>query len=402
MSKPPAKKDVSKVLKHIDNSWDKLVRTNKKNDGTLIGLPKPYVVPALETANFTFKEQYYWDSYFIALGLNNRPKLAEGMLDNLIFMLDTYKVIPNANRMYFLSRSQPPILTSYILLVKDMCNKQDTWLKQMAKKAELEYDTVWLGEMHPHWRNVHQGLSRFYDINSLHDLAEAESGWDMTTRFHRKCLDYLPIDLNSMLYKYEIDLSHMHTLLGNRAAAKKWQERANERKHTVSALMWSGKRRFFYDYNYQTGRRGNVNSLAAYYAMWAGLATPKQAEYMVKKLRKFEFTGGLATTTQARTDLTIFGSLSAQWSYPNGWAPLHYIVIEGLERYGYKEEATRIANKWLHTNTDWYKHHGEMLEKYNVAKPIKPPKRGLYPNQSGFGWTNGVYVYLSQKYLQGA
>lgn len=394
-----SKTEVNDVLKHIETNWDSLVRTNKKNHNTLIGLPNPYVVPALETTHFTFKEQYYWDSYFIALGLQKRPKLAEGMLDNLVYMLDTYKVIPNANRMYFLSRSQPPVLTSFILLVHKMGQKSDSWLKQMAKKAEYEYDNVWMSELHPHWRNVHQGLSRYYDINSLHDLAEAESGWDMTTRFKRRCLDYLPVDLNCMLYKYEVDLAHIHTLLDSRSAAKKWQARAEERKKTVSALMWSNKRRFFYDYNYQNSRRSLVGSLAGYYAMWAGLATEKQAKALVKKLRKFEYSGGLATTTQAKPDLSIFGSLNVQWAHPNGWAPLHYIVIEGLEKYGYKEDAERIANKWLKTNTDWFKRHDEMLEKYNVVKPDKPPKRGLYPNQSGFGWTNGVYAYLANKYV---
>lgn len=390
---------LASVIQEIERNWTILEKSNTHNKGTLIGLPHPYIVPALENGQFTFEEQYYWDSYFISLGLDTHQKLSEGMLDNLIYLLDQYGVIPNANRMYFLSRSQPPVLTSYIFHIYETFKKSDTWLERKIQKAEQEYHSVWMSETHPHWRHVHQGLSRYYDINSLHDLAEAESGWDMTTRFKRKCLDYLPVDLNSLLYRYEMDFSRTYSILGKRKVAKDWADIAQWRKKTMSALMWSDSRKFFFDYNYQTEKCSPVYSLAAYYTMWSGLATPTQARILRDKLGKFETTNGLSTTSAKKTDLSVFGSLDAQWAYPNGWAPLHYIVIAGLERYGYHDDAKRIARKWLRTNIEWYKRHGELQEKYNVVHAQKPPKRGLYPNQSGFGWTNGVFLYLAKKYL---
>jgi alpha,alpha-trehalase len=117
------------------------------------------------------------------------------------------------------------------------------------------------------------------------------------------------------------------------------------------------------------------------------------------QLAKFEKTGGLSTTMGSIMYAPLFGSAKTQWAYPNGWAPLHLIAIEGLERYGYHEDAKRIAKKWLKTCNDWYQHNGIFLEKYNVVNTSLPPTKGVYPSQTGFGWTNGVFVDLIKKYL---
>jgi len=133
--------------------------------------------------------------------------------------------------------------------------------------------------------------------------------------------------------------------------------------------------------------------------MWAGMVTKHQAKQLVKSLRKFEHKGGLATTDgQALTQL-VPGTTPVQWAYPNGWAPLHFIVVEGLKRYGYHEDAERIARKWLKTNLDWFNEHNEFIEKYNVVSPTKPPVEGVYPSQTGFGWTNAVFERFCQDYL---
>jgi len=110
-----------------------------------------------------------------------------------------------------------------------------------------------------------------------------------------------------------------------------------------------------------------------------------------RTIEKFEKEGGLTTTTRPLIDMSIFGSLKTQWAYPNGWAPLHMIVVDGLKRYGYIEEAERIQRKWLKTNLDWFHKHGVFLEKYNMVSPHKHPVEGVYPSQSGFGWTNAVF-----------
>jgi alpha,alpha-trehalase len=397
--------DVHDARKYIDRYWLKLERYHPKDDETLLGLPKPYLVPAYEKGHsFDFNELYYWDSYFMVQGLMDakHKKLVVGILENLVSLEQRFKIIPNASRTYLMGRSQPPVLTSFIFDVYENYRLDKKWLAEKMTVAQEEYWTVWLGEVKPNERQVYRGLSRYYDINYLHDLAEAESGWDMTPRFGRKALNYLPVDLNALLYKYEKNFAHAAALLGNDADAKKWEKLANKRKETMDELMWSPSRNFYYDYNYVKERRGTVSSLAGFYPMWAGMVDEARAAQLVKALRKFENKGGLATTDQQlnqRLPGQLPNAMPTQWAFPNGWAPLHFIVIEGLERYGYHEDARRIAMKWLSTNLEWFSHHGVFLEKYNVVNPHKPPVKGLYPSQTGFGWTNSVFEYLCQKYI---
>jgi alpha,alpha-trehalase len=323
--------------------------------------------------------------------------MVEGMLENLIVLRKRFGMIPNASRMYFTSRSQPPILTSYIFHIYDRFKKSDEWLKEHIDQAILEYNEVWMSTSHPHWRNV-DGLNRYYDINALHDLAEAESGWDMTPRFERNCLDYYPIDLNSLLYKYETDFARAAAIFDNKSESESWLTAAAQRKLLVDKLMWSKTRGMYFDYNFMKKERGASWSLAAYYALWSGMADANQAAALVRNLNKFERAGGLTTTTRPLIDLSMFGSVKTQWAHPNGWAPLHYLVVDGLERYGYHNNASKIARKWLATNVRWHEKHGVFLEKYNVVNVDRRPVEGVYPSQTGFGWTNAVFTIFAEKY----
>ncbi len=133
--------------------------------------------------------------------------------------------------------------------------------------------------------------------------------------------------------------------------------------------------------------------------MWAGMVDDRQAAGLVKALKRFENKGGLATTDSLPLGQFVLGSMPTQWAYPNGWAPLQLIVIQALERYGYHTDAHRIATKWLKTNQAWFNEHRVFLEKYNVVSPEKPPVKGLYPSQTGFGWTNAVFERLCKDYI---
>lgn len=394
--------DTQKARAYIEDYWQKLTRYHPKDDETLLGLPKPYLVPAYEAGHeFDFNEMYYWDSYFMVQGLfdQKHKELVTGILENLLALQRRFKVIPNASRTYLMGRSQPPFLTTLIFEVYDTYKPGDKWLKDAIASAKEEYEVVWMGATKPNARQVYRGLSRYYDINYLNDLAEAESGWDMTPRFDRKALNYLPIDLNSLLYKYETDFARAAEIASNRREAAEWKTKAERRKITMNELMWSSPRELFYDYNYVKEKIGAVDSLAAYYPMWAGLASEEQAKSLVKNLRRFEQKGGLSTTDVQQLRQFVPGTFPTQWAYPNGWAPLHLIVIEGLDRYGYHDDARRIALKWLKTNLDWFDNHGVFLEKYNVVAPDRPPAKGAYPSQTGFGWTNAVFERLCKDYV---
>jgi alpha,alpha-trehalase len=394
--------DVREAREYIASYWTKVQRFHPKDDDSLLGLPKPYLVPSYTIkTGFDYNELYYWDSYFMVQGLldEEHRELVMGILENLVTLFRRFKVIPNASRTYLTGRSQPPLLTSFIFDVYQTYDLDEKWLKKSIGVAQKEYETVWMGTKKPNERNVYRGLSRYYDINYLHDLAEAESGWDMAPRFDRRALNYLPVDLNALLYKYETDFARTARILGDKREAAHWDAAAAARKATMDELMWDRIKGLYYDYNYVKAKRGNVSSLAAYFPMWAGMVTDKQAASMVRALRRFEQKGGLSTTDALPLGQFMLGSMPTQWAYPNGWAPLQFIVIKGLERYGYHKDARRIAMKWMKANLQWFNENHTFLEKYNVVSPEKPPLKGLYPSQTGFGWSNAVFERFCRDYV---
>jgi alpha,alpha-trehalase len=398
--------DVAEARHYIADYWAKLERYHPKDDENLIGLPKPYLVPSYEAEHeFDYDELYYWDSYFMVQSFlrpdasKTERELVLGILDDLIYLFERFKIIPNASRLYLVSRSQPPFLTSFIWDVYEAYGMDKEWLGDKLKVAEEEYKIVWMGTRKPNARAVYRGLSRYYDFNYLHDIAEIESGWDMTPRFGRKALNYLAVDLNALLYKYETDFVRYYRLVGDKKSAAKWALAAKHRRNNMHDLMWSNLRGMYFDYNFVKQKRGTVASLAGLYPLWAGMVDEQQALQMVRALKRFENPGGLSTTDAQPLSQYVPGTIPTQWAYPNGWAPLHYLVIKGLERYGYHTEAKAIAMKWLRTNLEWFNKNHVFLEKYNVVQPEKPPLKGVYPSQTGFGWTNAVFERLCQEYI---
>ncbi|HEY6541841.1 MAG TPA: trehalase family glycosidase, partial [Ktedonobacteraceae bacterium] len=218
--------------------------------------------------------------------------------------------------------------------------------------------------------------------------AEDESGWDTTSRFSDHCLDLLPIDLNVCLYKYETDLAAFYHELKQKKKELYYLQQAEKRKHTINTLMWQEDQGFFFDYNYKKKQPSSFYSLAGFYPLWAKMASQEQAEQLRSKLSFFECEGGLVTSQ--KKDLR---KPQRQWDYPNGWANLQWIVIQGLVNYGYTEDATRIARKWLCLNEKLFAETGKLWEKYDVVK-CAIGRSGHYKTQPGFGWTNMIYIKL--------
>jgi alpha,alpha-trehalase len=391
---------VAGARSYINNYWRNLIKFHPKDEGSLIGLPYPYLVPSYaEGREFDFDELFYWDSYFMVQGLwqEDNKELITGILEDLLFLFKRFRIIPNSSQYFMTGRSQPPFLTSLIMDIDKHYDMGQDWVNERMAIAKEEYQGVWMGQRKPNARLVYRGLSRYYDSNYLNDIAETESGWDMTTRFQRKTLNFLPVDLNALLYKYESDFARVAKINGSWEEAAKWETAQEQRKAVMNELMWDKFRGLYFDYDYTKARRGTIASLAAYFPMWAGMASEEQAARLVDSLKRFENKGGLATTEHSSG--LQFMSVPTQWAYPNGWAPLHFIVVQALERYGYHREAKRIVNRWLSCNLVWFNHHGVFLEKYNVVSPDKPPMRGLYPSQTGFGWTNAVFERFCQDYI---
>lgn len=382
------------MLSYIDSYWQALTRSNTVDVGTLIGMPRPYVVPGVGAM---FQEMYYWDSFFTALGLvgTRHDQLVLDIAENMAYLLERFGVIPNGTRYYFLSRSQPPFFTQVVqlaLAVKQTRGDTDTleWLARMLSLAEAEHQTVWHGTAQPHHRLVHAGMSRYFDINFLDMLASCESGWDHSTRCDDRWLAHLPVDLNAILHVREMDMARFANDLGDSERAAHWQAKAHERAETMRRLFWDEERALFLDFDYVSGAHNPTPSLAAFYPLWAGIATEAQAARMVRDwLPRFEQKGGVVTALDSLP--------GRQWAWPNGWAPLQYIVAEGLDRYGFEEDAQRIREKWCDLCAGLHAQTGVLWEKYNVVNPEEEGEAGLYGHVTGFGWTNGVIVDFVRK-----
>ncbi|GAE25734.1 trehalase [Halalkalibacter wakoensis JCM 9140] len=395
---------IEKTLRYIHKYWKELiVESPPFTKGQLFYLPHPYVVPG-----GVFQQLFYWDSYFTLLGLkiSKLDRLARGIVDNFLYQMKTFGIIPNSSEVAHLSRSQPPFLTS---MIKEVWDEDLEWLKYAYEIAKLEYFNVWMNPSTHYHREI--GLNRYFDdldkmlriheeaylhFDEMHippqfwqERTEAESGWDYTGRFHRECGHFIPVELNSLLYKYETDLSEFASILGRGNEIQEWKNRARKRKQLMNHYLWSDSHDMYFDYNFIKGKQYVYPSLATFFPLWAGVADRNQAELIQEKVNMFLVRGGMATS--------IYYT-SFQWDYPNGWAPLQWIVISGLKRYGYNEISIEIARRWVNLCTDQFMITGKMYEKYNVVD-YNINTTGRYPLQEGFGWTNAIYQKLAVELL---
>lgn len=384
-------KKYQKCLYYIEKYWGKATFSLKKDTREHLGLPNPFVSPNASKFN---KDQFYWDSYFIILGLvvSRRVKLAKGMIDNFVHLYDRLGFIPVRNFFINLAISQPPFLTSMILEVYE-CDHDKQWLKKVAVVAEDELLNYWQDgfERKDKWPKhcFSNGLSHYAGSYRTSFLAEYESGWDETSRFFGRALDFATVDLNSLLYKYEVDLALIHKILGNKEKQRKFLKVATSRKKKMSDFFWNRKKGFFFDHDEINKKQSSFWSLAGFYPLWAGVASREQAARVRANLKKFEMSFGLANTGSKKL-LSPF----RQWDYPNGWPNQQWIVIKGLLNYGYKEDALRLAEKWLDLNVGVFEKTGKLWEKYDVVKGDIGLEEKRYETQSGFGWTNGVFLRL--------
>ena len=387
------------ALAYIAAYWPKIIHSTPQDSGTLIGLPRPYLIPRETDANSgMFQEMYYWDSYFISLGVfgTAHEQIIVDIAENFAHLIKRFGLIPNGSRFYFLSRSQPPFFTQQIKLALEVKGRRGdadltVWLTRMLRLAEQEHDTVWLGTAQPHHRQVHRGLSRYFDINYLHVLASCESGWDHSTRCDDAWLDHLPVDLNCILLQREFDMAEMATTLGDETRATKWRAAANIRRNTINELMWDEQQGFFFDYNWRKECINPHPSLAGFFALWAGVPTLQQAERMVNIwLPKFLQSGGLVTTLQAAAD--------KQWAWPNGWAPLQWIVADALDQYRFRSSADEVRRRWCQNCAQVFAQTGAFWEKYNVVDiAAKEVEQGVYGQLKGFGWSNAIFADFARR-----
>ena len=418
------------TAEHIDGLWDRLTRPADASvaGSSRVPLPHPYVVPGGR-----FREIFYWDSYFTMLGLqvSGRVDLIRSMLDNFAYLIDTFGFIPNGNRTYFLSRSQPPYFSLIVNLLAEI-DGPETGIKYLPQ-LQREYDFWMAGQQkltseNPVYQRCilmsdKQVLNRYWDDTPTprpeayrqeielteeaepigvapetlynHVRAACESGWDFSSRWFADeqtmptihTADIVPVDLNCLLYLLETTLNNAYTRTGQLKKAQAFEQAASTRKEHILSVCWNEQTGFFHDYDAVTGRQTDALTLAGAFPLFVTIATPEQATRVHNRLKAdFLQAGGWVTTLK---------QTGQQWDWPNGWAPLQWIVYQGLLNYEFTETAREGRTNWLVLNDNVFKATGKMMEKYNVVDAALTTGGGEYPNQDGFGWTNGVYLALN-------
>ncbi len=432
------------TLDFIDSYWDKIILKPKpflmgsniisrvamrptNKDYHIIEVPYACLVPN----DAKYRYIFYWDSYFMFRGVmgTRHEAVIPQMVENFIYIFKKYHIIPNFTHPESLGRSQAPYFTSMIFDAYDVLQRDKSiaakfrnvfttkkdWLRSRMAIAKIEYNDVWESPINLDHGNYNHKVPE-YNLNRYGDRdvgygqnAEKESGWDMTSRFYDRCHNFLPIDLNSLLYKYEIDFAKAAEILNDPEEQKYWLKKAEARKERINKLMWNEKEGFFYDYDYVHKKQSEFVSLAGFVPLWAGLATPEQAEKMIKKLNAFKTNYGLAITDKAslppKIDLShvpepLRISLEAvikpkQWDYPNIWPPTHYMTVIGLLEYGFIDEAKKLMGEYVESNAQAFRKHGALLEKMDGETGDSPPAY-WYSSQLGFGWTNAAFYRYVQ------
>jgi alpha,alpha-trehalase len=400
----------------------------------LLYLPRPYVVPGGR-----FNEMYGWDSAFILTGLlrEGRVDLGRDVVDDFLYEVRHYGAVLNANRTYYLTRSQPPFLATMVLAVYRATGDR-AWLAGTLGALETTYG-YWTTPPHlvpelglsryfdrgegpapevgserdaaglTHYDRVRAffraqtapAFERFYDRANdrltdafyAGDRAMRESGFDPTGRFGpfgAETARTIPICLNTLLYRYELDLGEIDGILGRADDARRFAALAEIRRARVEALLWDEGQGLYVDYDLDTGRLRRYPFATTFWPLWAALASPARAARVIANLGLFERPGGIMTSTAVT---------GAQWDAPFGWAPLQLLAVEGLRRAGDAADADRIARAFLTMLIEDFERRGTLLEKYDVVRRSSDLgggalRFGYRSNEIGFGWTNAVALEL--------
>jgi len=418
------------LLDYVSSLWPVLQQSTASVPAysTLLPLPYPYIVPGGR-----FREVYYWDSYFTMLGLeaDGLNGVATDMLKNFAFEIDKYGHIPNGNRSYYLSRSQPPFFSLMIDLIAQH-NGNDTYTAYLPE-LQAEYDYWMQGEndvlpgraarnvvrlldgtvLNRYWDERAAPRDESYTEDAKTALlaprsadvvwrnlrAGAESGWDFSSRWLAdgktlgtiRTLALLPPDLNSLLAHLETTLSEAYLLNGDTQHAAAYARRAQTRTAAIRRLMWEPRDGVFTDYLWREGKTTRSVTAATLYPLFLGLASPEEAQSVAGVVDGMLLQpGGLATTTV---------TTGQQWDAPNGWAPLQWIAVTGLRNYNQAALAQEVATRWVAKTIAGYKQEAKLVEKYNVTTTGGDAgSGGEYTTQIGFGWTNGVLLALGSLY----
>ena len=403
------------VNQYITQNWVKTLREAGSTGAAGIGntksipLPKPFNVPSLDDR---FNNLFYWDTYLLNLGL-----LVDGMfgqaknnLENMAYLIDVLGFMPNSNRLIY--HSQPPLFTRGVydlyLYTKDKtivapflnAMKKEHAFFMQERNTELNLNRYGCSladaELKKFYPYFSERLKMRFEVESEQNaftrnmFAICESGWDSTSRFNRNgkrfaTNEFIPIDLNCILYDMECKIAEISSWTGDKESEERYRRYATERKALINEYLLDKKTGLYYDYNFVLKEFSQVFSAASFFPYAFGISSDENG--VKKALQKLELGNGISSCEK----LDFVG---LQWDYPLMWPSNVWAAFVALEKCGLKEDAKRIAVKYIDSVDKTFEETGTLWEKYDAITGYMGQSKQEGNASPMLGWTAGVYKYL--------
>ena len=413
---------VRAAFDYTETHWHKLVKTSAGARGSsLLQTPYPFLIPAGR-----FREAYYWDTAFGIDGLiaSGRLELAQMQADNFLELIRRFGFVPNGNRDYYLSRSQPPLssrLVREVVIATDALNRvhggnvRSATLRHWVRDRALpllasEFLDFWSNPetrfdaktgLHRHWDALEVKRPERYSEDeeaelgkTLRDVrAMAESGLDFTVLYAgpsgmNEMSAFAPVMLNALLAQFAGDVAWLADFAGVEDLRSRFSQLAAERRAAIDRHLWDEDSGCYRSLHLETRQRSKGIGFTVFAPLFAGIASQRQAERVFDAAQPLLRRGGVAGSNR-------FDSLH-QWDGDNGWAPAQIIAVHGLRRYGFESAARDVAQRWIGALASVYAKHGGFFERINVETLDLPIRKGhQYPVQEGFLWTNSSFVAMA-------
>jgi alpha,alpha-trehalase len=353
-----------------------------------VGLPHDYLVANNDRFPYWFQQDGYLSVKGCAAGGEWQPVL--DAVDNSEYLINHFGRVPNGSADFLITRAHPPYFDQLVAMTAEKYGPEA--LRRYLPALEKEYQGYWMegreelerlpddGKVHGHRSliRVPQGNGNFAYLNRYWDDADgprlesyledvelgkiavhglegevrqrqlqkfykdvrggAASSWDYSSRWFAdgktmktiNTTDILPIDLNSLLARYEQVLADAHLADGNYEEAMRYGGRFQQRVAAINKLLWDPKDQMYRDYNFAQGRQTDIVSAATAFPLYAGIANTDQAAGVARVIENQLLSPGGVVATTSDTD--------QQWdggpSNPNVWAPPNWAAARGLARAG--------------------------------------------------------------------
>ncbi|KAK6754172.1 hypothetical protein RB195_013276 [Necator americanus] len=402
---------------------------NSSSRYSLIYLPHNFIMPGGR-----FREFYYWDAYWIIKGLITCEmyNTTKAMIENLGSLVERFGFVPNGGRVYYLQRSQPPLLAGMLYEYYEVTKDKD-FVQKMLPILEKELSfwnnnrmttvsikgTDYLVYRYNTRSNMPRPESYAQDIKkaqTVQDKAQfwqdiasaAESGWDFSTRWfsdHKtiytvETKNVLPVDLNAFIC-WNLDiLEYLFERIDDQVKSEFYRETRAKFRHTVHKVFYNRTAGSWFDYNLRTASHNTAFYPSITVPLFTGCynslnqGKSERLFTLMKSIGVFDYPGGIPTS--------MISDSEEQWDFPNGFSPLNHMVVEGLRKSQnaqMQDAGYQLAKKWIMGNFKVWKETNHMWEKYNVIGDYpRPGSGGEYDVQDGFGWTNGAILDLLVTY----